>query len=139
MGTNGRTYYDCTQCPAYCCSIYERVQVNKRDVTRLARHFGVSEDVAAYRYTKVVNKERILRRKADPLMGKSCMFLNTTSRQCTIYHARPGTCRQFPDTSRCAYWDLLKFEKQQQGDPEALPLVQITFKNEIKNRNRTAV
>jgi Fe-S-cluster containining protein len=139
MGTNGRTYYNCTECPAYCCAIYERVQVNKRDVTRLARYFGVTEEVAKYRYTKVVNKERILRRKADPMMGKCCMFLDTTTRQCTIYHGRPGTCRQFPDTPRCAYWDLLKFEKQQQGDPDALPLVQITFKNEIKNRNRTAV
>jgi uncharacterized protein len=139
MGLNGRTYYNCSECPAYCCAVYERVQVNKRDLVRLARHFGVSEQVAADRYTKVVNKERILRRKADPLFGKACIFLNRSTRQCTIYHARPGTCRQFPDTPRCAYWDLLKFEKQQQGDPDALPLVQITFRNEIKNRTRTAV
>jgi hypothetical protein len=30
-----RTYFDCTKCPAFCCSIYERVQVTKRDITRL--------------------------------------------------------------------------------------------------------
>ena len=128
MGINGRSNYNCNECPAYCCSVYERVQVNKRDVLRLARYFGVTEEVASSRFTKVVNKERILRRKADPLLGEACTFLNTTTRQCGIYHARPGTCRQFPDTARCAYWDLLKFEKQQQGDPDALPLVKITFK-----------
>jgi len=109
------------------------VQVNKRDVLRLARYFGVTEEAASARFTKVVNKERILRRKADPLLGEACTFLNTTTRQCGIYHARPGTCRQFPDTARCAYWDLLKFEKQQQGDPDALPLVKITFKGGNKH------
>jgi len=129
MGTSTRSNYNCTECPAYCCSVYERVQVNRRDVVRLAKHFGVDESVAAVRYTKVVNKERILRRKADPLLGEACMFLNTATRQCGIYHARPGTCRQFLDAARCAYWDLLKFEKQQQGDEDALPLVKITFRN----------
>ena len=139
MGTNGRSYYNCVECPAFCCAIYERVQVNKRDVARLARYFGVTEDVAAARYTKVVNNERILRRKADPLFGKACMFLNRETRNCGIYHGRPGTCRQYPTTSRCAYWDLLKFEKEQQDDPDTIPLVQITFKSDLKKRNRTAV
>jgi len=132
MGTM-RSNYNCTECPAYCCSVYERVQVNRRDVRRLARHFGVSEQVATIKFTKVVNKERVLRRKADPLMGEACTFLNTVTRQCSIYHARPGTCRQFPDTPRCAYWDLLKFEKKQQGDEDALPLVKITFENGHKD------
>ncbi len=129
MEINGRAKYDCNECPAYCCSVYERVQVNRRDVLRLAKYFGVTEEIAAARYTKVINKERILRRKADPLFGEACTFLNLATRQCGIYHARPGTCRQFPDTARCAYWDLLRFEKQQQGDPDALPLVKITFRN----------
>src|SRR5262245_4527037 len=129
MGTNGRSYYNCNECPAYCCSVYERVQVNRRDVARLARYFGVSQEVAAARYTKIVNNERVLRRKSDPLFGESCAFLNTETRQCGIYHARPGTCRQYPDSTRCAYWDLLKFEKQQQGDQDTVPLVKITFRN----------
>jgi uncharacterized protein len=128
--------YNCNECPAYCCSIYERVQVNRRDVIRLAKYFGVSEEVATARYTKVVNKERVLRRKADPLMGEACAFLNVATRQCGIYHARPGTCRQYPDTARCVYWDLLKFEKQQQDDPDTVPLVKITFKNGTKDRGR---
>lgn len=46
-----RVSYDCSKCPAYCCSIYERVEVKRRDLLRLARHFGVTADVAARRYT----------------------------------------------------------------------------------------
>jgi hypothetical protein len=37
-------------------------------------------------------------------------------------------CREFPITTRCAYYDLLKFEREQQDDPNALPIVQITFR-----------
>ena len=29
-----RVYFDCNKCPAFCCSVYERVRVTKRDVTR---------------------------------------------------------------------------------------------------------
>jgi Fe-S-cluster containining protein len=128
-GTKPRTYYDCVECPAYCCSVYERVQVTSRDLRRLAKHFGVTEEVARARYTKLYEKEQVLRRRADPVFGQACEFLNPETRGCTIYHARPAVCRQFPDTTRCAYYDLLKFERQQQGDPDVLPLVKITFRN----------
>lgn len=119
--------YDCDKCVAYCCSIYDRVQVSPRDVRRLAAHFGVTPEVAVARYTKVWGKERILRRRSDRLFGQACMFLNQDTRKCTIYHARPGTCREFPTTPRCAYFDLIEFERGQQNDPEVVPLVKITF------------
>lgn len=122
-----RVYYDCVKCPAYCCSIYERVQVTKRDIRRLAKHFGVTEEVATARFTKVWGKERVLRKKADPMFGQTCQFLDLETRGCGIYHARPAVCREFPTTTRCAYWDLLNFERVQQDDPDTLPLVKITF------------
>ena len=124
-----RSYYDCTDCPAYCCSIYDRVQVTKRDIRRLAKYFGVTEEQATNRYTKMYSKERVLRRKADPLFGQACQFLNPETRGCTIYHARPSVCREYPTTTRCAYYDLLKFERNQQDDLKVIPLVKITFKN----------
>jgi len=124
-----RSYYNCSKCPAYCCSIYERVQVTKRDVTRLAKHFGIDAGTAVQRYTTTYNGERILRRKADPIFGKACKFLDPKTRQCTIYFARPAVCREFPDRARCAYYDLLQFERIQQGDDTVVPLVQITFRN----------
>ena len=126
---NERSYYDCTKCPAYCCSIYERVQVTKRDIQRLAKHFGVDVATAQKRFTTTWQGEQILRRKADPIFGKACKFLDPATRQCTIYDARPLVCRNFPDRVRCAYYDLLQFERVQQGDDTVVPLVQITFRN----------
>ena len=124
-----RSYYDCTRCPAYCCSIYERVQVTKSDLRRLAAHFGVDLETAKRRFTTTWQGEQILRRKADPIFGKACKFLDPATRQCTVYDARPLVCRNFPDRVRCAYYDLLQFERIQQGDDTVLPLVQITFRN----------
>jgi len=123
-----KSYYDCVDCPAYCCSVYDRVQVTPRDIRRLAHHFGVTEEVATSRYTKVWNKERVLRRKKDVLFKETCQFINTETRGCTIYDARPAVCREFPTTTRCAYYDLLSFEREQQDDPKVIPLVHITFK-----------
>jgi hypothetical protein len=37
-------------------------------------------------------------------------------------------CREFPITKRCAYYDLMKFEREQQDDPNTIPVVKITFK-----------
>jgi hypothetical protein len=120
--------YDCTKCPAYCCSIYDRVLVKPRDLKRLAKHFNISIEEAAKRYTKRYKNEMILRRKKDPLLQTyACMFLDVETRGCMIYHARPETCREFPITKRCAYYDLLSFEREQQDDPTTLPLVKIAF------------
>ena len=128
LSTGTRLKYDCDKCVAYCCSIYDRVQVTPRDIKRLAVHFGVAPEVATQRFTKVFGKERILRRKADRLFGQACMFLDQATRKCTIYDARPLVCHEFPTTSRCAYYDLIEFEREQQNDPDVIPLVKITFK-----------
>ena len=121
--------YNCSDCPAYCCSVYERVQVTRRDITRLAKHFDVNYRTAIQRLTKVYDGERILRQKADPIFGQACRFLNPDTRQCTVYHARPQVCSQFPAHERCAYYDLLQFERVHQNDVTVVPLVQITFRN----------
>ena len=123
------TYYNCTKCPAYCCSIYERVQVTKRDIARLAKYFRIGYEAAQKRFTTTWQGEPILRRKADPIFGKACRFLDPVTRRYTIYEGRPAVCREFPARTRCAYYDLLTFERSQQGDDTVLPLVQITFRN----------
>lgn len=128
-----RVYFDCSKCPAYCCSIYERVAVTKRDVNRLAKYFGVSPETAEKRYTKMHSGERVLRRKKDVIFDETCMFLNQETRGCGIYHGRPAVCREYPARTRCSYYDLLQFERNQQDDPNVLPLVQITFR-EVKKK-----
>ena len=40
----------------------------------------------------------------------------------TIYEARPGVCRKYPDSTHCGYYDFLKFEREQQGDEEIVAM-----------------
>lgn len=131
-----RIHFDCSKCPAYCCSVYERVSVTGRDLRRLAKHFGVTEEVASKRYTRMNSGERVLRRTPDVIFERACMFLDRETRGCTIYHARPNVCREYPARSRCVYYDVLAFERTQQDDPDVLPLVQITFRKVEKKKVR---
>jgi hypothetical protein len=127
--TSTVSYYNCTKCPAYCCSIYERVQVTKRDIKRLAKHFGVDYETRSGVIRPLLAGRADMRRKADPTFGQACKFLR--SGFATLHHLQrsPSVCREFPDRARCAYYDLLTFERSQQGDETVLPLVQITFRN----------
>ena len=67
--------YDCLKCPAYCCS-YDRIIVEKRDLARLARHFGIDVETARRRFTKVVEGEQVLRHQKDKIYGSICMFID---------------------------------------------------------------
>jgi Fe-S-cluster containining protein len=115
-----RVLYDCDKCPAYCCS-YDRINVTKTDIKRLARHFGLTVEKTLARYTKIAYGERVLRHQKDHIFDSVCQFLDTDSRRCTIYDARPTVCRQFPEGRRCGYYDFLAWERDRQDDPEFIP------------------
>ena len=112
-----RVHYDCSKCPGYCCS-YPLIEVGKRDIARLAKHFDVTYRQAEDRFTKydLGEKVRTLRHQQDIIFGKACTFFDTKKRQCTIYEARPNLCRTYPSAPHCGYYDFLKFEREQQGD-----------------------
>ena len=74
--------YDCSKCPAYCCS-YDRIIVTKRDLNRLAKHFDLDPEVAAKRFTKTMEGEQVLRHQKDKIYGSVCMFLDTKVRRCS--------------------------------------------------------
>ena len=115
-----RAKYSCLKCPGYCCS-YPEIEVTPRDIERLAKHFGLDYAQAEERFTKYDADERAraLRHKKDTVFKTVCMFLDANSRSCSIYDARPGVCRDYPlDTPRCGYYEFLKFEREQQDDPE---------------------
>jgi len=114
-----RKSYNCLKCPAFCCS-YPRIEVKPRDLERLAAHFGVELETARRRYTKKSAEpgERVLRHQADPHFRTICQFIDLETRRCTIYHARPAICRQYPGASRCGYYDFLKFDRAVADDPE---------------------
>lgn len=96
--------------------------VEKRDLTRLARHFGVDEETAKQRFTKTVEGEQVLRHQKDKFFGSVCMFLDTQARRCTIYDARPGVCHEYPEKPHCGYFDFLKWERRFQDDEEFVPM-----------------
>ena len=115
-----RLRYDCAKCPAYCCS-YDSIAVGKRDLEKLAKHFSLELDVAEERFTKVVDGEVVLRHKKDKTFGSVCMFLDSKTRRCTVYDARPKVCRSYPEFPTCGYYEFLKWERRQQGDDEFIP------------------
>lgn len=116
--------YDCSKCPAYCCS-YDEINVTERDITRLARHFELEPDIARERFTKLANGKPVLRHQKDTIYGTVCRFLDKKTRRCTIYEARPAVCHEYPERPHCGYYDFLKWERRQQDDPEFIPLNRI--------------
>ena len=113
--------YSCEKCPGWCCT-YDEIEVNKRDIERLARHFGLDAETAAERFTKVKGGTPMLRHKKDSIFDTACMFLDQDKRRCTVYEARPTVCRQYPNANRCGYYEFLKFEREQQGDEEIVAM-----------------
>src|SRR3954454_23944000 len=71
-----RVYFDCAKCPAFCCSVYERVQVTKRDLKRLARDFGLLPEQAERRFPRNHDGERVLKRAPDTIFEETCTFLD---------------------------------------------------------------
>ena len=118
-----RSKYSCAKCPAYCCS-YPEIEITRRDLARLAKHFGLTFEQAEERFTKYDAKEgaRLLRHRKDSVFDTVCMFLDQKTRRCGAYDARPGVCRDYPDSPRCGYYEFLKFERAHQGDDKFIAL-----------------
>jgi Fe-S-cluster containining protein len=119
MGRSLPVFYDCLNCPAFCCT-YPRIEVKPKDIRRLARHFGIDGETARRRFTKRGEEpgEIVLRHRKDEHYGTACRFLDRETRLCSIHKARPGICRDHPGTSSCAYYNFLMSERRYQDDPE---------------------
>ncbi len=119
VGASLPVFYDCHNCPSYCCT-YPRIEVKKRDLARLAKHFGVDVETARRRFTKKGDEpgEIVLRHQRDEHFGTACRFLDLETRLCTIHEARPQICRDHPGTPTCHYYSFLMAERRLQEDPE---------------------
>lgn len=117
--SSSSSLFNCSRCPAYCCS-YPVIELGKRDLRRLAKHFALSLEAATKKFTKrdPNGKKRIMRHRDDEHFGSVCRFLDRETRRCTVYEARPQICRDFPGTRRCGYYDFLTFERRLLRDPE---------------------
>jgi Fe-S-cluster containining protein len=120
VGKSLPVFYDCLNCPSYCCT-YPRIPVTLADVRRLARHFDLTEEKAISEFTKPgwTKRERVLRHQPDEVFGTACRFLDLETRLCTVHKARPSTCRGHPDGPNCGYYVFLMSERRDQNDPDA--------------------
>lgn len=88
---------DCRAC-ANCCKVAE-TNLTKRDVERLAKYYGMPPQQFVNQFTTASafeeEEEVILRRRET-----GCIFLE--GNDCTVYDARPDTCRNFPHLVRGA-------------------------------------
>ncbi len=79
---------DCTAC-ANCCRV-ATTQISERDTERLSRHLGMKASEFLRNYTVESGDEgRVLKRNEN-----GCVFLE--GNLCSVYEARPDTCRLFP-------------------------------------------
>ena len=115
--------YDCSKCPGYCCS-YPLIEVGKADIARLAKHFDVDYATAEERFTLYDKEEKVrgLRKQKDEFFGTVCRFFDIKERRCGVYAARPATCRGYPYSATCGYYQFLKFERDLQDDEKFVAL-----------------
>ena len=120
-------FYDCERCPAFCCT-YPQTPVTATDLRRLARHLDIDVESAGRKYTKCSPDQgkRILRQRHDNAFLTACHFLDSDTRSCTIYEARPAACREYPGTPRCGYYDFLSAERRRQEDPDLVLAAWVT-------------
>jgi Fe-S-cluster containining protein len=86
---------DCTAC-ANCCRVATAV-IQERDVERLARYLRIPPARFLAEYSMEGEEGETILRRSDE---KGCVFLD--GNECTVYDARPDTCRHFPHMVRGA-------------------------------------
>jgi Fe-S-cluster containining protein len=87
--------FTCTQCGDCCTGSPGYVWVNNEEIAALAKLLGQEIDDFEDRYVRRVGARKSL--KEFP--GGDCVLLDSQSRRCTVYEARPAQCRTWP------FWD----------------------------------
>lgn len=87
--------FKCTQCGDCCTGAAGYVWVNKKEIEQLAALLGM--EVASFEksYVRTIG----IRKSLVEYASGDCVFFDTDSRKCNVYHARPRQCRSWP------FWD----------------------------------
>jgi Fe-S-cluster containining protein len=83
--------FECTRCGACCTGPPGYVWINDREIADLARFRGEPADQVTALYTRLVDRGRSLREKANG----DCIFYDRAA-GCTFYPVRPRQCRTWP-------------------------------------------
>ena len=84
------TEFRCQRC-AECCRQPGFVYVSEEEAGVAARHLGLSPFDFVNQYCELQDRQRLVLKKNS---DESCVFLS--GKDCKIYPARPGQCRDFP-------------------------------------------
>lgn len=133
-GDGFKATYDCMDCPAYCCSVWDYIEITVVDIRLLAVRLGITQEAFTEQYTlkddDSDNGGRLLKLVPDKLLGQCCILLDQKTRLCTVHEDRPMVCREYPHTfldetkNDCNYYNLYKHMQKEQGK-RFLPLIQI--------------
>lgn len=89
--------FECTQCGDCCTGAPGYVWVTAEEIAAIARRLAISVEEMERRYVRKVGTRKTLIDIAE--RNWDCVFLDVTTRGCTIYEDRPRQCRTWP------FWD----------------------------------
>jgi uncharacterized protein len=87
--------FKCTGCGDCCTGAPGFVWVNNEEITALAAEVGLDEQEFESRYVRSIG----VRKSLKELKNYDCVFLDSKTRKCKVYNARPRQCRTWP------FWD----------------------------------
>ena len=92
---SGGLKFECTQC-GNCCSGPESgyVWVNETEIRSLASTLGMADSLEEFenKFTRRIGMKTSLVEYSDG----DCIFLDPTTRTCSVYESRPAQCRTWP-------------------------------------------
>jgi Fe-S-cluster containining protein len=83
--------FRCTRCGDCCTGAPGHVWVNTEELAAIAEHRGEPVEEVVARYTRLAERGRTLREKANG----DCVFFERGA-GCTVYPVRPRQCRTWP-------------------------------------------
>lgn len=93
-------FFKCEHC-GECCTTFDDIAINKREIERLAEHLGISAEEFQNRYTKELMRDRddekimeFGERHGYVSLSVPCPF--HTNEGCSVYEFRPKSCAIFP-------------------------------------------
>jgi Fe-S-cluster containining protein len=87
-------FFKCERC-GNCCTSFDNIAISQREVSRLAKHLGVSEEDFRSRYTRGFKlPSRGLSKPGLLSLNVPCPFYLEGG--CSVYSIRPGACVLFP-------------------------------------------
>ena len=92
---SGGLRFECTQCGACCSGEPGYVWVDEAEITAMANEMGMSVDAFEHKFVRDFGYDKSLLEYPDG----DCILLDTETRKCTVYGARPIQCRTWP------FWD----------------------------------